>query len=118
MALRVKSDGSKYFVNLQSDSLVPTDLYQHRLFARTPGEWETVYIPFQEFVKTNQGVVLKRQGSMRRDNFTTVGLGLIDGIPGPFDICIDRIWATNEREVRGETREYYGTDPPGPMFIP
>lgn len=44
LALRVKSDRSKYFINLQTDSMVATDLYQHRLFARTPGEWETVYV--------------------------------------------------------------------------
>jgi hypothetical protein len=24
--------------------MVVTDLYQHRLFAKTPGEWETVYV--------------------------------------------------------------------------
>jgi NADH dehydrogenase [ubiquinone] 1 alpha subcomplex assembly factor 1 len=44
LALRVKADNSRYFVNIQADSMVVTDLYQHRLFAKTPGEWETVYV--------------------------------------------------------------------------
>jgi len=98
LALRVKSDSSRYFVNLQCDSFVPTDLYQHRLFAKTPGEWETVYIPFADFVKTHLGTVLAAQGDIPKHTLTTIGLGLIDRIPGPFEICIDRIWATNTRE--------------------
>ncbi|KAK5001825.1 hypothetical protein LTR39_006846, partial [Cryomyces antarcticus] len=31
LALRVKSDGRAYFVNLQTESIVPTDIHQHRL---------------------------------------------------------------------------------------
>merc|ERR1712093_655705 len=38
LALRIKSDGRKYFVNIQTESIVPTDLHQHRLYARRPGE--------------------------------------------------------------------------------
>ena len=44
LALRVKADTSKYFINLQPDSMVVSDLYQHRLFPKTPGEWETIYV--------------------------------------------------------------------------
>ncbi|KAA8914849.1 complex I intermediate-associated protein 30 [Sphaerosporella brunnea] len=98
LALRFKADNSRYFVNVQVDSFVATDLYQHRLFANTPGRWETVYIPFTEFVKTHMGRVLKSQGYFPKNLITTVGLGLIDRIPGPFGLCIDRIWATNHRE--------------------
>jgi len=44
LALRVKADQSRYFVNVQVDSLVQNDLFQHRLFAKTPGNWETLYV--------------------------------------------------------------------------
>lgn len=44
LALRVKSDGSKYFVNIQTDSIVETDIHQHRLFAKRVGEWETIHV--------------------------------------------------------------------------
>ncbi|KAF8249719.1 CIA30-domain-containing protein [Wilcoxina mikolae CBS 423.85] len=99
LALRVKADNSRYFVNIQADSMVVTDLYQHRLFAKTPGKWETIYIPFTDFVKTHMGKVLKTQGYIPKSSITTVGLGLIDRIPGPFELCIDRIWATNNRDL-------------------
>ncbi|KAJ6024938.1 hypothetical protein N7540_005735 [Penicillium herquei] len=34
LALRVKSDGRRYTVNIQTDSLVETDIHQHRLYTR------------------------------------------------------------------------------------
>ncbi|KAL7268636.1 hypothetical protein RUND412_008730 [Rhizina undulata] len=98
LALRVKSDGAKYFVNVQTDSVVVTDLHQHRLYAKRIGEWETVYIPFNEFVRTNYGQLIEPQGEMIKRKVTTVGIGLIDRVPGPFEICIDRIWATTKIE--------------------
>jgi NADH dehydrogenase [ubiquinone] 1 alpha subcomplex assembly factor 1 len=95
IALRVKSDGRKYFVNLQTQSIVPTDIHQHRLYARRPGEWETVLIKWNDFVRTNHGMVVEPQGELLRQKLRTVGVGLVDRVPGPFDLCIERIWATN-----------------------
>lgn len=34
LALRVKSDGRRYTVNIQTDSIVDTDIHQHRLYTR------------------------------------------------------------------------------------
>jgi NADH dehydrogenase [ubiquinone] 1 alpha subcomplex assembly factor 1 len=96
LALRIKSDGRKYFVNVQTESIVPTDLHQHRLYARRPGEWETVLIKWNEFVRTNHGIVVEPQTELLRQKVRTVGIGLIDRIPGDFELCVERIWATNE----------------------
>lgn len=107
LALRIKSDGRKYFVNVQTESIVPTDLHQHRLYARRPGEWETVLIKWNEFVRTNHGVVVEPQTEMLRQKVRTVGIGLIDRVPGPFELCIERIWATNrltEQDAREDGR--------------
>lgn len=96
LALRVKSDGRKYFVNVQTESIVPTDLHQHRLYARRPGEWETVVIRWDEFVRTNHGHVVEPQQEMLRRKVKSVGLSLTDRVPGPYDLCVQRIWATND----------------------
>jgi NADH dehydrogenase [ubiquinone] 1 alpha subcomplex assembly factor 1 len=96
IALRVKSDGRKYFVNVQTESIVPTDLHQHRLYAQQPGEWETVTVPISEFVRTNHGMVVEPQSDMMRQKVRSVGIGLIDRVPGPFDLCIAAIYATND----------------------
>ena len=94
-ALRIKSDGRNYFVNVQTDSIIPTDLHQHRLYARRPGEWETVLIDWNEFVRTNHGVMVQPQAEIMRQKVKSVGISLTDRIPGPYDLCIARIWATN-----------------------
>ncbi|MCJ1294879.1 hypothetical protein MMC34_006438 [Xylographa carneopallida] len=99
LGLRIKSDGRKYFVNVQTETIVPTDLHQHRLYTRRPGEWETIFIKWSDFVRTNHGVVVEPQMEMLRQKVRTIGIGLIDRIPGPFDVSIERIWATNSPEI-------------------
>lgn len=95
LALRVKSDGRKYFVNVQTESIVHTDIHQHRLYAKRPGEWETVLIKWSEFVRTNYGQAVEPQTEMLTQKIRTVGIGLTDRIPGPFDLAIHKLWATN-----------------------
>lgn len=97
LALRIKSDGRSYMVNVQTESIVPTDIHQHRLFSRRPGQWETVLIRWNDFVRTNHGYAVEPQTEMLRQKVRTIGIGLTDRIPGPFDLSIERIWATNDR---------------------
>lgn len=101
LAMRVKSDGRSYLVNVQTESIVPTDLHQHRLFVKRPGEWETVLIRWNDFVRTNHGVVTEPQTEILRSKVRTVGVGLTDRVPGPFELCIESIWATNDLAEAG-----------------
>ncbi|KAK6441101.1 hypothetical protein LTR95_002669 [Oleoguttula sp. CCFEE 5521] len=104
LSLRVNSDGRKYFINMQTESIVPTDLHQHLLPSFTPGQWETVTIPFSAFVRTNYGLVVEPQKEMLRQKVRSVGVGLIDRVPGPFELRVAGIWATNSAgERRGES---------------
>lgn len=41
------------------------------------------------------------QGEMLREKVTTVGIGLIDRVPGPFELCIDRIWVRSSVIFQG-----------------
>jgi len=95
LALRIKSDGRKYKVNVQTESLEYTDLHQHRLYARRPGTWETVLIKWSDFVRTNHGIVVEPQSEIMTTKVRTIGIGLTDRLPGPFEICVGKIWATN-----------------------
>ncbi|TQW01173.1 complex I intermediate-associated protein 30 [Cordyceps javanica] len=96
LALRIKSDGRAYFVNVQTEGVEPTDLHQHRLFAKRPGQWETVLIKWNDFVRTNYGFVVEPQTEILRQRVATVGIGLTDRVEGPFELCIERVWATNQ----------------------
>lgn len=112
LALRVKSDGRRYVVNIQTDSIVETDIHQHRLYTRfhrganssnpaSAAQWETVLIKFHEFVRTNHGVVTEPQSEMLRQKVKSLGIGLIDRQEGPFELAVGAMWATNLNE-RGQ----------------
>ena len=105
LAMRVKSDGRSYLVNVQTESVVPTDLHQHRLFAKRPGEWETVLIRWNDFVRTNHGFVTEPQTEILRSKVRTIGIGLTDRVPGPFELCIESMWATNDPDEAGGPAE-------------
>lgn len=105
LAIRLKADEYHYFVNLQTDSIVPTDIHQHRLDPDRLGEWETIYIKWQDFVRTNHGRVVEPQSEMLRQRLKTVGLGLPYGFLGTFDLRIQSIWATNEKAKEDLARE-------------
>lgn len=94
LAFRVKSDGRKYFVNIQTESVVYEDLHQHRLLTKTSGKWETVFIDLGAFVRTNHGMVVEPQKEMMAQKIRTIGMSLTDRIPGPFNISISKVWAT------------------------
>ncbi|KAI1245734.1 hypothetical protein MGN70_012627 [Eutypa lata] len=97
LALRVRwTDERSYLINVQTESVEPTDLHQHRLFARRPGEWETVLVRWNDFVRTNHGFVVEPQTEMLRRRVRSIGVGLTDRVPGPFELCIARVWATND----------------------
>lgn len=104
LALRIKSDGRKYKVNIQTESVEYTDLHQHRLYSRAPGQWETVLIKWSDFVRTNHGIIVEPQSEMLREKVRTIGIGLTDRVAGPFDFRISKIWATNRLDG-GELQE-------------
>lgn len=69
------------------------------------GGWETVFLPFNSFVRTNHGMVVEPQTSLLRQRIRSVGIGLTDRVEGPYDLRIHRIWATNgmsEEEIEEE----------------
>lgn len=174
LALRVKSDGRRYTVNVQTDSIVESDIHQHRLFTShhhlerqpsnssisssviTPSEssskspssssttseipaaladfpagqdgdkassytttpnpnssgWETILIKWNDFVRTNHGMVIEPQTGMVRQRVMSVGIGLTDRVEGPYDLRIHRIWASNglSKEEMEEERRLCGPD--------
>ncbi|KAI0749841.1 complex I intermediate-associated protein CIA30 [Daedaleopsis nitida] len=101
LALRVRALGhprtrNSYFVNLQTDGPITTDLWQHRLFfRRDDGGWEDVFIPFKDFVLTNTGELVADQVEMYRERVRTIGISLL----GNYELGIDSIRAVNVEDV-------------------
>jgi hypothetical protein len=92
LSLRVKGDDRRYYINVQTDSLDPIELWQHRLFLRTPGKWETVLIPWGDFLRTRNGrISYKKFDGMDRERVKTVGASLIERKEGPFCLYVAEI---------------------------
>ncbi|CAG8784877.1 4737_t:CDS:2, partial [Gigaspora margarita] len=101
LSIRAKGDNKKYLVNIQTDGPVISDLFQHRLFLRKPGEWETIMIPFTDFILTNHGVIQEPQIEMYRERVRTIGISLLMQ-PGPFCLELDWIKMINTDETIGD----------------
>ncbi|CBQ72031.1 related to complex I intermediate-associated protein CIA30 precursor, mitochondrial [Sporisorium reilianum SRZ2] len=82
---RKELPGPKFFVNIQTDGPVTSDLFQHRLYLDESkgSDWQTVVIPFDDFVLTNTGQVSNSQVSMMREKIRTVGISAVLDVPVP-----------------------------------
>lgn len=102
LVLRVRGDRRKYLVNIQANTPLVTDLFQHRLFLNRPGEWETVVIPLNDFVMTNWGVI--QDGcEINKSEIKTVGIGLLDKQYGPYSLHVDWIKVMTGAEAERES---------------
>ena len=57
-------------------------------------------IKWNDFVRTNHGAVVEPQAELLRQKLRTIGISLIDRVPGPYELAIGRIWATNDSSGR------------------
>lgn len=114
LALRVRLGGdprsrNSYFVNIQTDGPISTDLFQHRLyFKRNDGFWEDVFLPFSSFVRTNSGEMSEAQITMMRERIRSVGISILggnSGFSGKYELGIDHIRIVNEEDVTDEPLE-------------
>ncbi|RKP07404.1 complex I intermediate-associated protein 30-domain-containing protein [Thamnocephalis sphaerospora] len=117
LLLRVRGDHRRYMVNLQTDGVIETDLFQHRLFLRRPGEWEDVLIAFRDFTQTNNGLILPDQMQMLRERVRTVGVSLADGQEGSFQLEIDHIKMINTEDTDGDVDVHPALNQPRDPFV-
>lgn len=48
---------------------------------------------------------MEPQTELMRQKVRTIGIGLIDRVPGKFDISIESIWATNNATMDGSVED-------------
>ncbi|KAH6574590.1 hypothetical protein BASA61_000591 [Batrachochytrium salamandrivorans] len=101
LAVRARGDGNQWFVNLRTDSIYASYVWQHRLFFQRPGEWETVMIPFRDFILTSHGFVQPNQMGINREGIKTLGFSILRQ-PGDFSMEIDWIKAMNTPYTLGD----------------
>ncbi|KAF8624534.1 hypothetical protein AX15_005843 [Amanita polypyramis BW_CC] len=108
LALRLRLAGdltthNSYFVNIQTDGPISTDLWQHRLyFQRHDDAWEDIFIPFDNFVRTNSGEVSEAQIKMYKEKIRSIGISLLggnSGSAGKYELGIDSIRIVNDEDI-------------------
>ncbi|KAG6909959.1 hypothetical protein DXG01_014228 [Tephrocybe rancida] len=108
LALRVRIAGdpktrTSYFANIQTNGPMSSDLWQHRLyFQRNDNSWEDLFMPFDNFVRTNSGELSENQITMAKDGIRSIGISLLggnSGVAGHYELGIDSIRIVNEEDV-------------------
>ncbi|BGP42438.1 hypothetical protein JCM10450v2_006534 [Rhodotorula kratochvilovae] len=113
LRLRVRSsgDGMRYFVNIQTEGPVRSDLFQHRLWLPAPAtedaphEWTDVLIPFADFTLTNSGDLSATQLEMLRTEVRTVGISVLGPLEGRYELGIEAIDAVSVDPSSGGASE-------------
>lgn len=107
LEIHAKGDTKQWMVNIATENLFPSIIWQHRLNFRRPGEWETIRIPFRDFVRTSHGYFLltrfvqKKQINMDRTKIKSIGFSIL-GQPGDFSLELKSIKAMNTRQTFGD----------------
>ncbi|KIJ23821.1 hypothetical protein M422DRAFT_217409, partial [Sphaerobolus stellatus SS14] len=107
LVLRVRVAGDKsthnsYYCNVQTNSLIQTDLFQHRIWFNKPYEWEDVAIPLEAFVLTSYGRVVSRDLTLLDHRIRTIGISILggnSGVEGKYELGIKSIKAVTERDL-------------------
>jgi monofunctional biosynthetic peptidoglycan transglycosylase len=95
IALRVRGDGGRYKLNIKTDSRFDGLQYRHS-FETTADEWQTVFLPFGEFVPTFRGRIVPDAPPMDLSRITSLGLMISDKQAGPFRLEVESIWVSGE----------------------
>lgn len=78
-----ESPGPKFYVNIQTDGPVTSDLFQHRIWLDPSAgdQWQTVVIPLDRFMLLNTGELSGSQMGMMRQAIRTVGVSCVLDTP-------------------------------------
>ena len=108
LAMRVKTDGRVYRLNLHCADHSPDDVYQME-FTTSPGRWDTLILPFAHFRLVSAGRL--RQEGYELDPRRVDGMGILlaDQKQGPFKLEVQWVKAIEGYDAR-QARRSQGAD--------
>jgi NADH dehydrogenase [ubiquinone] 1 alpha subcomplex assembly factor 1 len=80
LAVRLRGDGRTYIWNIQTDGLRDDDLYQCFMYTCGGPDFQTFFLPFDDFLLTSQGYVQNEQMRLNARKIRTMGVLLADRI--------------------------------------
>ncbi|CAM9303519.1 unnamed protein product, partial [Chrysoparadoxa australica] len=75
LSMRVRGDGRKYSVTIQTQSFIPESLYR-QTFDTKAGVWQTISIPWKSLIFIYRGFVREVQPQLDIVRFRDIGFGL------------------------------------------
>ncbi|MEJ2721776.1 MAG: CIA30 family protein [bacterium] len=100
LAIRTRGDGKRYRLRLRTDNRFDGIAYQAK-FDTTRGEWETVEIPFDEFVPTYRGRTLNDVPPLNAGKICQIGFMVADKQEGCFRLEIKWVCAYRASHAHG-----------------
>jgi len=98
LRIRVKGDGRMYLINVRTEALREGDLYQ-TVIKPAPGVWQTLTLPFTNFMLTNSGMVNVSDTAMNTRQMQFFGVTLMDNKDGPFEFFLESAKAVRDDSV-------------------
>ena len=92
LELRIRGDGRRYKINLKTD-LREDGLLYRAVFETREDEWQTLRLPFEEFLPTFRGRIAREAPPLDLSCVASLGLMISDRQAGPFRLEIARIGA-------------------------
>lgn len=96
--LRVRGNGRTFAIELNDGTRFRGRTVSRRGTFETSAEWTTVRVPFAAFRSTIFGQRVNA-GPLDPSSIRSVGLYILDGIDGPFELEVDEIRAFRERRL-------------------
>jgi monofunctional biosynthetic peptidoglycan transglycosylase len=98
LEIRIRGDGRTYQLRVRTDDRFDGIAYR-TYFETLEGEWNTVRVPFSEFLPTFRGRILRSAPELDPSRVRQIGFLLADKKPGPFSLEIDFIRAWDRTAI-------------------
>ena len=97
ITMRFRGDGRRYKLNLKTDASFDGIMYR-TAFETREGKWQTVRLPFSEFVPSFRGRVVPDAPPLNPARIASIGLLISDKQAGPFRLEIAWLAAYAKRD--------------------
>ena len=91
--IKLRGDGRKYIAFVIMGGMLKEDVWHSFVYTRGGPYWETITLPFKDFLFTSRGYVQDKEFYFAPSLIKSVGILLADRINGPFRMELDSIGA-------------------------
>ena len=104
LLIRVRGDGQRYACTLRTDFEIMAGSYQCKFDAQKD-EWQNIFLPFEEFVPTSFGQVMRDAPRLNKAAIQSFGFMISDQQAGPFKLEVGWVKAVRHPPASGQKTE-------------